>query len=468
MQNIFIYFNKLARLFIVIPCLMLAASCQQTSLHPPGMGFAASSSRQSLSFPPARHPVIEQSPQEKEQVEELATPTATGQPDDLWERIRLDLTWQDVDNTQIDSAREVLLRQPTYLPEVAGRADYYLYYIVEEVQKRGMPMEIALLPMIESTLNPFASSPSGAAGLWQIMPETGIHLGLEQDSWYDGRHALRDSTTVALDYLETLHEQFGNDWLLALAAYNCGAGNVMQAREANAAKGLDTDYWSLDLPAQASNFVPKIIALAQVIAEPEEFNVDIPAVDNAPSFEVADTQRPMKLSEAAKLAGVDVDTLRALNPGQLRESISPNRPAELLLPVGTRARFEYNIAQLSPEEIVQWQTYRIKPGDSLGHIAQKFDTEVAVLKEVNGIRGNSIQAGDTLKIPADSDQGPEQMLAANGVASPRGYQVRSGDSLYGIAGKFKVSIDDIIAWNELDPRAHLKPGQKLTLYVKGG
>ncbi len=328
---------------------------------------------------------------------------ASPQPDDLWERIRLDLSWQSIDSDKVDDAREEFLRHPNYLPEVSNRADYYLYYIVEEVQKRDMPMEIALLPVIESSLNPFASSPSGAAGLWQIMPETGIRLGLEQDSQYDGRQALRDSTTGALDYLEKLYTEFDEDWLLALAAYNSGAGNVARAQEANAAKGLDTDYWSLNLSQQARDFVPKLIALTQIVADPERFDVSIPPVENAPSFEVADTEGPLNMAQAAKLAGVDIDTLRALNPGQLGESIAPNQSGEILLPVGTLNRFEYNINKLSPEELVQWQSYRIKSGDSLAYIARKFDTEVAALQEANGIRGSAIQIGDTLKIPAASN-----------------------------------------------------------------
>ena len=198
------------------------------------------------------------------------------QPDDVWERVRLDLSWHDIDHARVDKARETLLRQHNYVPAPQDRANYYLHHIVEEVDKRGMPMEIALLPMIESTLNPFAASRSGAAGLWQIMPTTGTHLGLAQDSWYDGRQAVRDSTTGALNYLEQLHKKFDNDWLLALAAYNCGGANVRRAQRSNKAKGLDTDYWSLDLPTETHNYVPKLLALTQIVADPQKFNVTIP------------------------------------------------------------------------------------------------------------------------------------------------------------------------------------------------
>tara|TARA_B110000503_G_scaffold32105_2_gene52151 strand:- start:47763 stop:49175 length:1413 start_codon:yes stop_codon:yes gene_type:complete len=389
-------------------------------------------------------------------------------PDDVWERIRQDLSWQETDSLRIDKAREGYLRHSSHVPVVAGRADYYLYYILEEVQKRNMPVEIALIPMLESDWDPFASSSSGAAGLWQIMPATGVHLGLEQDSWYDGRQALRDSTTVALDYLETLYEEFDEDWFLALAAYNAGAGNISRARKANAAKGLGTDYWSLKLPRQATNYVPKLIALSQIVAEPERFDVEIPAVDNSPSFEVVDTGGLLQMSQAAKLAGVDLDTLRALNPGQLRETISPGRPFEMLVPVGSVNRFEANIAKLSPEQLVQWQSYRIKQGDSLYLIAQKFDIEVELLQDINSIQGSKIRAGEILKIPDSNHATLDEGLVAVDAHPPQGYMVRAGDSLSRIAGQFKVSVDDIIVWNALDPDAYLKPGQELKLYVKGG
>lgn len=379
-------------------------------------------------------------------------------PDDVWQRMRGDMRWQQTDDIRIDKAREGYLRHVNHIPLVAGKADNYLYYVLEEVQKRNMPVELALIPMVESDWDPFAASYSGAAGLWQIMPATGTHLGLEQNSWYDGRMSVRDSTKVALDYLETLYQQFDQDWFLALAAYNSGAGNIERARKANEAQGLSTDYWSLKLRRQASNYVPKLIALAQIVAEPERYEVELPAVENAPSFEVVEIGRPLQMSKAAELAGIDVETLRALNPGQLRETLSPGQPFELLIPVENANHFEANIATLSPEELVQWRSYRIKPGDSLSRIASQFDIDVEVLQDINSLQGSKIRAGDVIKIPGDSDQLPP----------PQGYLVRAGDSLSRIAGKFNVSVEDLIDWNSLDPSAYLKPGQELKLYVKGG
>jgi membrane-bound lytic murein transglycosylase D len=413
----------------------------------------------SLSSPPASQDLF--SPDVIEYIAEPEPP-----PEDLWERIRDGLSWQEIHNDQVDRARRDYLRQHDYLQVIASRANYYLYYIVGEVERRGMPMEIALLPLVESTLDPFAYSSESAAGLWQIMPATGRHLGLEQDWWFDGRRDLRASTHAALDYLESLHRHFEEDWLLALAAYNSGKTRVRRARKSNLQRGQGADYWSLRLPRETRHYVPKLIALSQIISSPERYGAVIPPVPNSPAFEIADTGGQIELARAAELADVAFDTLRALNPGHLRWATAPERPPELLLPVGAAARFTEAVANLSPEERVRWQYYRIEPGDSLIRIARKFDTEVALLRAANSIRGSMIRAGDTLMIPMGS--GWEASLAmAGGEPQVKGYRVRRGDSLYRIAGKFNVSINDIIAWNALDPGKYLQPGQTLTLYIDG-
>ena len=440
-------------IFIVFSILILLSGCQSTGRSPD----IATAAPEATKVP---QPAATIASRPMDQSPEPVT--------DLWQRVRTQLTWQSIHNTQVGKERDRFLRQPTYLPVVARRADLYLYYIVEEVERRGMPMEVALLPLVESTLDPFAVSSERAAGLWQIMPATGRHLGLEQDWWYDGRQDLRDSTRVALDYLESLHRLFDEDWMLALAAYNSGKGRVARARKANREKGLPTDYWSLKLPRETRNYVPRLIALTQIVAYPEAFNVEIPIVANAPAFEIAQTGGQLEMLRAAELAGIALSDLRALNPGQLRWATSPDMPPELLLPMGKSAQFEQGVAQLTPDDRVQWQHYRIERGDSLIRIAKKFDTEVGLLREVNGVRGSMIRAGDTLMIPKGDAWSSSLAMASVAKAQMRGYRVRQGDSLYRIAGKFNVSINDIINWNALDPGQYLQPGQKLTLYVSGG
>lgn len=399
-----------------------------------------------------------------------ATPPPVVPPAELWERIRRGLSWQSIHNSDIGRARDSYLRQHNFIPVIADRARLYLHYIVEEVEKRGLPMEIALLPVVESLLDPFATSPERAAGLWQIMPATGRHLGIQTDWWYDGRRDLRESTRIALNYLEALHTRFDEDWLLALAAYNSGKSRVGRARAANEKKGLPTDYWSLSLPRETRHYVPRLIALTQIIASPDAFDVDLPTLPNEPAFEIADTGGQIEMARAADLAAIDRNLLRALNPGQLRWATSPDAAPELLLPAGAAQKFSLGVAQLTADDRVRWQHYKIRRGDNLIAIAKKFDTEVGLLRQVNGIRGSMIRAGDELMIPMGSAWASSLAMAdeTGRPATARDYRVRRGDSLYRIAGRFKVSVRDIISWNSLDPDDYLQPGQQLTLYPGGG
>ncbi len=393
-------------------------------------------------------------------LEKPAPPT-----EDLWVRIRQQLHWHTIHNAQIGHARDQLLAQGNYLPVVAGRAQPYLYYIVEQIEQRGMPIEIALLPMVESSYNPFAVSPQHAAGLWQIMPATGKYLGLEQNWWYDGRRDLRESTDTALTYLETLYAEFDDDWMLALAAYNSGKGRVRRAQRSNRSKGLATDYWSLNLPGETRRYIPKLIALSALIAYPETFSVQLPPIANSPAFSVVKTDGQIEMARAASLAAMDMATLRAYNAGQLRWATSPEQADELLVPNPFAQRMQAGIATLTDADRVSWQYYRIQQGDSLIRIARKFDTEVGLLRQVNHIDGNLIRAGKTMMIPVGSSWESSLAMANSGEPQARGYKVRRGDSLYRIAGKFNVTIREIVAWNSLKRDAYLQPGQKLTLWV---
>ncbi|MEH6517894.1 MAG: LysM peptidoglycan-binding domain-containing protein [Halioglobus sp.] len=444
---------------LVISSVLILSGCQTSTSISDISEATEPQAVESVEIPASAEPVVE--------------PVAIAKPlppaTDLWERIRRELTWQTIHNSQIGAARDRFLAQPDYMPVVSKRAELYLYYIVEEVERRGLPMEIALLPMIESTLNPFAYSSEHAAGLWQIIPPTAAHLGVDRNWWYDGRRDLRESTRIALDYLEALHAEFDDDWMLALAAYNGGKGRVGRARTANEKAGKPTDYWSLKLPRETTRYVPKLIALTAIIAYSEGLGVDIPPVKNSPAFEVAGTGGQIEMLRAADLAGMTLKELRSYNPGQMRWATAPEQAQELLVPIGTGQKFASGIAQLTPDDRVTWEHYRIRRGDSLIRIARQFDTDVGLLREVNNVRGNLIRAGDTMMIPQGSDWAGSLALASSSADKvKKGYRVRQGDSLYGIAGKFKVSIDEIINWNSLDSGKYLQPGQRLTLYISEG
>lgn len=390
-------------------------------------------------------------------------------PVDLWDRIRRQLSMHTLHNARIGSAREHYRAQPRYFELTAPRTERYLYYLVGEVESRNLPIELSLLPLVESAMNPFAVSNQRAAGLWQIMPGTADDLGVRRDWWFDGRLDIRDSTTHALDYLESLNADFDGDWLLTLAAYNSGKARVRRAIRRNKNKGLPTDYWSLDLPRETRRYVPRLIALSTIVAFDEALEVSLPSLPNAPAFVAVDTKGQVEMLRAAELAGMDLMELRKFNPGQLRWATAPQGDGKLLVPAAQATSLEASLAALPESERVTWQHYRIRRGDSLIRIAKTFDTQVAMLREVNNIRGNFIRAGDTLMIPNSAAWQASLALAQGGTTGVRrGYKVRRGDSLYEIAQRFDVTIDNIISWNQLDPQRYLQPGQSLTLYLRGG
>ncbi len=465
---------KLKKLFTLISISVLCAACQ--SLPPSseagssGTGSTAASAPETSSSDQPR-PTQRTAKPVKRPVRPTDIVVVEDEepiPDDLWQALRQDFSWAPVDNSRVDQARNSYLAQHTYFQVIAERANLYLYYIVEAVKERGMPVEVALLPLVESTLDPFARSSGHAAGLWQIMPATGRHLGLNTTWWYEGRMDIRTSTQAALDYLEALNTAFAGDWLLALAAYNSGEGRVRRAVANNQRAGKATDFWSLSLPRETRAYVPRLLALADIIADPERYQASLPPVPNRPAFAVATTGGQIDFARAAQLAGIDESELRALNPGQLQWATAPNQAPELLVPPGTLSDFETRLASLPANDRVRWRRYRIQSGDSLSQIARQFHTKVALIKEANQLHNNVIRAGDTLLIPQGSRSSQGLLLAKGEPKQSRAYRVRAGDSLYRIAQRFEVTVEDIVSWNSLNPRAYLRPGQRLTLYVKSG
>ncbi len=391
--------------------------------------------------------------------------------DDLWQRIRTRLSFRDLldyadGSNRVAAERRWYTDNPQYLARVSERATPYLYHVVETIEARHMPMELALLPIMESAYDPYAYSHGRAAGLWQIIPGTGRELGLTQDWWYDGRRDLRDSTEAALDYLARLGQRFDGDWLKALAAYNAGPGRISRAEKRNRARGLSTDFWSLELPRETRAYVPRLLALAELVAEPARYGQSLTGIPNSHYFDVVETGGQIELARAAELAGITLPELQRLNPGFNRWATSPQAAGELLLPQGTGERFRAGLAQLDSDERVQWNRYTVRSGDTLIGIARRHGTEVAVLRSINGIDGSRINIGETLMIPSIPISADALVLSNSPMLRKVGYRVRSGDSLARIAGKFNLTVDDILGWNEeLRGRKYIHPGQRLTLYV---
>jgi membrane-bound lytic murein transglycosylase D len=282
--------------------------------------------------------------------------------DDLFDRMRAGFVFGEVQEPAIDQQLHWFEHNPEYLERTFQRAQRYMYHIVTEVEARGMPLEFALLPVVESAYEPFAYSRSRAAGLWQFIPGTGVRFGLKQDWWYDGRRDVIESTRAALDYLQALHDQFDGDWLLAIAAYNVGEMTVQREFDHNRALGLPTDFWHLKLPAETRAYVPKLLAMKRLMAEPERYGLEFAPMPNEPYFAVIETGSQIDLKIAAKLAGTSYDEVAALNPGYNRWATDPGGPHRLLVPIDNADGFEAALKTLAPED--RCSTSRMRSADA--------------------------------------------------------------------------------------------------------
>lgn len=389
-------------------------------------------------------------------------PLKQDEPHTLWTRIRggFQLDPGLVDSPRVDLQRLHYASQSRYFEVTSERAQRYMHYVVEELDKRNMPLELALLPFVESGYNPMVYSRSQAAGIWQFIPSTGRVFSLRQDAVYDGRRDITASTSAALDYLTKLHNMFEGDWLLAVAAYNCGEGCVGRAVKRNQALGLPADYWNLQLPGETMDYVPRLLALAQIISAPEEYGILLPALNDEPYFAQITIKRPLDLFKAAELARTTPDEIRYLNPAFSHRVATPSGPYQLLVPAEQAQQFSAALASLSDSERVPFARHTVRQGDNLSQIARQHNSSVEALRQANGLKGNLINVGQSLIVP----QGATAMIADNRPAArQRTYTVQSGDSLYSIARRFNVEVKQLRAWNGVDTL--LQPGQQLTLKI---
>jgi len=401
---------------------------------------------------------------------------------DLWGRVRAGYAMPMLDSPLVARHEKWFVNNPEYLDSMVGRARLYLYYIVEEVEKRGMPMEIALLPAIESAYKPQAYSRARAAGLWQFIPATGRIYGLEMNWWYDGRNDVMASTGAALDYLEKLHGQF-NDWQLALAAYNCGEGKVERLIAENRRKGLPTDYSSLKkLPKETKNYVPKLMAMANIIADPAKYGLQIAAIPNTEYFARIVTDGQIDLGVVAKLTDMPVDELFMINPGYQRWVTDPKGPHALLVPADKKDALIEGLTKLADEERVQWARHQVRRGDTISRVAGRYNVTVDSIRTANSMASNHLTTGQNLLIPVSANKLnalPSAAIVKTANANVRRessdgervkilHRVRSGESLWSIARKYKVYVHQLREWNLLETDDTLRLGQRLFIWTTHG
>ena len=405
----------------------------------------------------------------------FADPEDVPLPDpDLWARIRVGFMLEALESPLVAEHEQWYVSRPEYIKRFVDRGSRYLHYIVEQVEKRHMPMEIALLPVVESAFNPKAYSRSKAAGLWQFIPSTGKDYGLSQDWWKDNRRDVIAATDAALSYLERLHARFGS-WELALAAYNCGEGCVGRAIAYNQKRGLPTDYASLSLPGETRNYVPKLFAVKNIVLAPTNYGIELESVPDQPYFTEVQAPSKIDVKVAAKLAGMSEDDFVALNPAH-------NKPVaagtgNFILPVGRAESFRANL-EAYDKPLVSWTTYQAKRGESIDSIAKGHNVAASQLKSANGEmkldRKSRLRVATALMVPMKPGLAPQAVKVAQVTPMARApaaptsatlhlYTVRAGDTLYGIAQRHSTRVDTLMHLNRLGASVKLQPGIKLRL-----
>ncbi len=396
-------------------------------------------------------------------------------PADLWERIRRGFSMPDLQSPLVQDREQWYATRPDYMFRMTERSNKYLFHIVEELERRDMPTELALLPFIESAFNPQAVSSAKAAGMWQFMPSTGKHYDLKQNAFRDDRRDVLASTRAALDYLQKLYGMFG-DWQLALAAYNWGEGSVGRAIAKNKRKGLGAAYTDLVMPMETRFYVPKLQAVKNIVARPQAFNAALPDIGNHPYFQTVDIRRDIDVALAAKLAEVSVEDFKALNPSASRPVILAAGTPQILLPWDNAAVFERNLQGYGGGRLASWTVWIVPMAMQPRQAAQRIGMPETDLRAVNNIPPRvTIKAGSTLLVPrADSVQADvTEHVAENGQLALsretvlRRTVVRAGknETVASLAKRYRVSAANVAEWNKVGATASFAPGQQVVMFI---
>lgn len=397
-------------------------------------------------------------------------------PNDLWERIRKGFSMPNLDSDLVNDRTQWYANKPDYIQRMGERSSKYLFHIVEEIEQRNMPAELALLPFIESAFNPQAVSSARAAGMWQFMPATGRDFDLKQNVFRDDRRDVQASTRAALDYLERLHKMFG-DWHLALAAYNWGEGNVRKAIARNQKMGKPTTYAELTMPMETRFYVPKLMAMKRIVADPRTFGLTLYSIPNHPYFQTVPLPRDMDVNIAAKLAEVSVEDFKALNPAAHRPVLLAAGTSSILLPWDNAEVFQRNYESSSIGRMASWTAWIAPSTMKVADAAKRHNMSEAEFRAVNNIPPRMlIKAGSALLVPRTQNmiEDVAARVADNGHLDlapemvQRKISVKAGkkDTLASLAKQHRVTPEQIAEWNKLPSHASLKPGQQLVLFVQ--
>ncbi len=406
------------------------------------------------------------------------TPAPVAAPaKDLLQHIRSGYQLDDADEAAINRELNWYANHPDYLERVWGRSELYLYYIVQQLDARNMPRELALLPVLESAFEPYAYSRARASGLWQFIEGTGRNYGLKTSWWYDGRRDVVESTRAALDYLQALHDMFDGDWLLAIAAYNCGEQNVVRAVARNQRLGLPTDFWHLKLPTETRAYVPKLLAMRRLVANPGSYGLEFSTIPDQQYFTQIDTGGQINLQVVAEIAGITTEDLYELNPAFHRPITDPTGPFTLLVPVDTADAIKAALVQLTPEQRLSIEHYTVTKSDSIDSIARRYNTNPRLVRELNGMTlTERLEVGRELSVPSARVELPAKAARAAELADnkhvgrtrrhgqrPVVHIVKRGDTLWSIARRTGADPQALAKLNGLTPDASLKAGQRLVL-----
>lgn len=449
-----------------IALLLAIAGCSQLSHTPTETDTAKEAAEQTSTAPVANSTTQAEAVDNAPLRRDWAQSELDQQPD-LWSRMRQQMYLRVPERSSVRQARDFYAKQSKYWRELSLRADPIMYHVVRKLEQRNMPVELALLPIVESAYNMSAQG-AGPAGLWQLVPGTAKNFGLTINGRYDGRKDGLASTDATLDYLQDLYNRLGHDWLNAVAAYNTGEGRIQAAIMRNEARGKPIDFWSLNIPEKYIKTVPKWLAMIQLVKEPTKYGLQLPELANKPSTVQTSVRAAISLQEVAKISGVALSEIKALNPA-FRSNVTPvGKSWPLLLPEHAADRYQQNEATLvqtrdtSPLPIEKKpsskpQTYTVKSGDTVGSIAKKFKISAKSLRAMNKLKSDKLKPGQSLLV----SNANSSAAAASTAKQPTMYKVQSGDSLDKIARKHKVKVADLMKWNKLKKNYMLLPNQQL-------